>query len=45
MCCQSKCTKEKIIQAAVEVFAEKGKHGARMEEIAGRAGVNKSMLY
>ena len=45
MCRQCKCTKEKIIQAAVEVFAEKGKHGARMEEIAKRAGVNKSMLY
>ena len=38
-------TREKIIRAAVEVFAEKGKHGARMEEIAERAGVNKSMLY
>ena len=40
-CC---CTKDKIIKAGVEVFAEKGKHGARMEEIAERAGVNKSML-
>ena len=45
MCCQGKCTKEKIIKAAVVVFAEKGKHGARMEEIAEQAGVNKSMLY
>ncbi|MCK4966164.1 TetR/AcrR family transcriptional regulator [bacterium] len=45
MCRQGKCTKEKIIDAAVEVFAEKGKHGARMEEIAKRACVNKSMLY
>jgi AcrR family transcriptional regulator len=38
-------TKEKIISAAIEVFAEKGKHGARMEEIAAKANVNKAMLY
>jgi TetR/AcrR family transcriptional regulator len=38
-------TKAKIIAAAIEVFAEKGKHGARMEEIAARASVNKAMLY
>lgn len=38
-------SKEKIIAAAIEVFAEKGKHGARMEEIAARASVNKAMLY
>jgi len=38
-------TKEKIISAAIEVFAEKGKHGARMEEIAGKAKVNKAMIY
>jgi len=38
-------TKEKIISAAIEVFAEKGKHGARMEQIAAKAGVNKAMLY
>lgn len=40
-----KDTKSKIISAAIKVFAEKGKHGARMEEIAGRAAVNKAMLY
>ncbi|MCX5778313.1 MAG: TetR/AcrR family transcriptional regulator [Elusimicrobia bacterium] len=38
-------TKEKILSAAIEVFAEKGKHGTRMEEIAVRASVNKAMLY
>ncbi|MFC1555450.1 TetR/AcrR family transcriptional regulator [candidate division KSB1 bacterium] len=38
-------TKEKIILAAVELISEKGKHGARMEEIAAAAGVNKAMIY
>ncbi|NTV53653.1 MAG: TetR/AcrR family transcriptional regulator [Candidatus Firestonebacteria bacterium] len=38
-------SREKIMTAALEVFAEKGKHGARMEEIAKSAGVNKAMLY
>jgi AcrR family transcriptional regulator len=38
-------TKEKIISAAVKVFAEKGKHGATMDEIAKKAKVNKAMLY
>lgn len=38
-------TKEKILQAALGVFAEKGKHGTRMEEIATKAAVNKAMLY
>lgn len=38
-------TKEKIITAAIDIFAEKGKHGAHMEEIAAKAKVNKAMLY
>jgi TetR/AcrR family transcriptional regulator len=38
-------SKEKIIDAAIEVFAQKGKHGARMEEVAALAGVNKAMVY
>jgi TetR/AcrR family transcriptional regulator len=38
-------TKAKIISAAIEIFAEKGKHGARMEKIAEKAKVNKAMLY
>ncbi|MDD2890388.1 MAG: TetR/AcrR family transcriptional regulator [bacterium] len=38
-------SKEKIILAAIEIFAQKGKHGASMEEIAEKAGVNKALLY
>lgn len=38
-------TKEKIIHAANEVFAERGKHGARMDQIAAKAKVNKAMVY
>jgi TetR/AcrR family transcriptional regulator len=38
-------SKGKIILAAIEVFAQKGKHGASMEEIAEKAGVNKALLY
>jgi TetR/AcrR family transcriptional regulator len=35
----------RIIGAAAEVFAEKGFEGARVDEIARRAGINKAMLY
>jgi len=38
-------TEAKIIQAATEVFLEKGKDGARMQEIAGRANINKALLH
>jgi TetR/AcrR family transcriptional regulator len=38
-------SREKIIAAATAVFAEKGKHGARMEEIAAKAEINRAMLY
>lgn len=38
-------TETKIIQAATEVFLEKGKDGARMQEIAQRAGINKALLH
>jgi AcrR family transcriptional regulator len=41
----AKDTKTKIISAAIKIFAEKGKHGARMEEIALKASVNKAMVY
>ncbi len=34
-----------IIDAAIEVFADAGFAGARMDEIAKRAGVNKAMIY
>jgi len=38
-------TEQKIMQAAREVFLEKGKDGARMQEIADRAGINKALLH
>jgi AcrR family transcriptional regulator len=38
-------TKDRIVASAIEVFAARGKFGARMEEIAERARVNKAMLY
>ena len=36
---------QNIIRAAAEEFAERGFAGARVDEIAVRAGVNKAMLY
>jgi len=41
----SKNTKEKILEAAQEVFADTGLNGARMQKIADKAGVNKAMLH
>lgn len=38
-------TEEKIIEAATVIFLEKGKDGARMQEIADRAGINKALLH
>jgi len=38
-------TEQKIIKAAREVFIEKGLQGARMQEIADKAGINKSLLH
>lgn len=38
-------TRERILAAAAEVFASIGFAGARVDEIAARAGVNKAMLY
>lgn len=37
--------RERILAAAAEVFASIGFAGARVDEIAARAGVNKAMLY
>ncbi|HEU5162380.1 MAG TPA: TetR/AcrR family transcriptional regulator [Thermoanaerobaculia bacterium] len=37
--------REQILTAATAVFAEVGYAGARVDEIAERAGVNKAMLY
>lgn len=38
-------TEQQIFEAAQEVFQESGFEGARMQEIADRAGINKSMLH
>ncbi|MBA2407547.1 MAG: TetR/AcrR family transcriptional regulator [Chitinophagales bacterium] len=38
-------TEEKILEAAEEVFHEKGFDGARMQEIAEQAGINKGLLH
>jgi AcrR family transcriptional regulator len=40
-----KQTEEKIFESATEVFIEKGMDGARMQDIADRAGINKSLLH
>ncbi|HOP05688.1 MAG TPA: TetR/AcrR family transcriptional regulator [candidate division Zixibacteria bacterium] len=42
---EAESTRAKIINAAVEEFAEYGKAGSRVDRIAGRAGVNKAMIY
>jgi TetR/AcrR family transcriptional regulator len=38
-------TRTRILHAATEIFTQKGLQGARMQEIANAAGVNKAMLY
>lgn len=38
-------TENKILKAAKEVFLQKGRDGARMQEIAERAGLNKALLH
>jgi TetR/AcrR family transcriptional regulator len=40
-----KLTEEKIFESATEVFIEKGMDGARMQDIADHAGINKSLLH
>ena len=40
-----KGTPERILAAAAQVFAESGYEGARVDEIARQAGVNKAALY
>ena len=37
--------KKRIVLSALKLFAQKGKHGARMDEIAAEAEVNKAMIY
>jgi AcrR family transcriptional regulator len=38
-------TEEQILEAAKQIFQESGFAGARMQEIADEAGINKSMLH
>lgn len=38
-------TEDKILLAAQKVFIEKGMDGARMQEIANEAGINKALLH
>lgn len=38
-------TENKILDAAKEVFQQKGLTGARMQEIADKAGINKALLH
>ena len=38
-------SRQRILVAATEVFAAQGLDGARVDEIADRAGINKRMLY
>lgn len=40
-----KDTRKRIINAASDIFNERGIHGARMEEISAKAKVNKAMVY
>jgi len=40
-----KLTEEIIFEAATEVFEEEGLSGARMQNIADRAGINKALLH
>jgi AcrR family transcriptional regulator len=42
---KEKHTEDKIVAAAKTVFIEKGMQGARMQEIADQAGINKSLLH
>ncbi len=38
-------TEEKIYEAARKIFTQKGMEGARMQEIADEAGINKALLH
>lgn len=40
-----KQTEEKIFEAATDVFEDEGMAGARMQNIADRAGINKALLH
>ncbi len=38
-------SEEKIFTAALEIFSREGKKGARLQEIADRAGMNKALIH
>ena len=40
-----KLTEERIFEAATDVFIDKGMDGARMQDIATHAGINKALLH
>jgi AcrR family transcriptional regulator len=40
-----KLTEEKIFEAATDVFLDRGMDGARMQDIASHAGINKALLH
>lgn len=40
-----KQTEEKIFESATQIFIEKGMDGARMQDIANHAGINKALLH
>ena len=42
---KAEASQNKILEAAEEVFSMKGFDGARVDEIALKAGVNKALLY
>ena len=42
---KDKSTEEKILEAAKKVFVNKGMAGARMQDIADEAGINKALLH
>src|SRR5918995_6729413 len=42
---RGEATRQRILDAALAEFAAKGLAGARVDEIAARAGANKRMLY
>lgn len=42
---RAQATRRRILEAAIAEFSEKGLDGARVDEIAARAGANKRMLY
>ncbi len=42
---RSEESRARILKAATSIFAEKGPEGARVDEIADQAGINKRMLY